>query len=305
MSLGHMFINLLVLFLRVHFFPLEKYFTSYLRHNIRHFDKYTNSVHEGSNNGLKNSGIGCKPYMTMDVAAAVMNTNAEMSVHTQLQTAEAELNSKPTWSQSKVGTHIIANTYGLFQQQWVGRKLYECCKINGYQWKVVERNRCMEEKSYNSIKPDWKIGRLVTYISGIMKCSCCLFERHGYMCSCIACVIDSLPDYPGPTHHDFSVCHWKAYMHYGMLSVTTDDKKLTSMGQAIEAAMHNDVKGPSVPSECVTRTPRPFTVPKRFNTKITKVEAYNYTVVESDFLEFTPFDKTTFIFNGTKQDFEK
>ena len=138
-----------------------------------------------------------------------------------------------------------------------------------------------------------------------MKCSCCLFERHGYMCSCIACVIYSLPDYPGPTHHDFSVCHWKAYMHYGMLSVKTDDKKLTSMGQAIEAAMHNDVKGPSVPSECVTRTPRPFPVPKRFNTKITKVEAYNYTVVESDFLEFTPFDKTTFIFNGTKQNFEK
>ena len=152
-----------------------------------------------------------------------------MSVHTQLQVAEAELNSKPTWSKSKVGTHIIAQTYGLFQQQWAGRKLYECCKTNGYQWKVVEKNRCMDEKSYKSIKPDWKIGRLVTYIGGIMKCSCCLFERHGYMCSCIACVLDSLPNYPGPTHNDFAVCHWKAYMHYGMLSVATNDKKLTSM----------------------------------------------------------------------------
>ena len=73
----------------------------------------------------------------MDVAAAMMNTNAEMSVHTQLQTAQAELKSKPTWSYSKVGNYIIAHTYGLFQQQWVGRKVYEYCKINGYQWKVI------------------------------------------------------------------------------------------------------------------------------------------------------------------------
>ena len=97
MSHGHMFINLLLIFLRVNFFPLESHFASYIRHKTRHFDKYTNIVHGGSNNGLKNSGIGCKPFMTMDVEAAVVNTNTEMSVHNQLQTAQDELNSKPTW----------------------------------------------------------------------------------------------------------------------------------------------------------------------------------------------------------------
>ena len=69
-----------------------------------------------------------------------------------------------------------------------------------------------------------------------------------------------------------------------MLSVKTDDKKLTSMATEIETSMQNDVKGPSVPSECVSRCTRSFQVPKRFNIKITKVLAYNYTVVPSDFL---------------------
>ena len=95
---------------------------------------------------MKNSGIGRKPFMTMDVEADVMNTNFKMSVHTQLQTDQAELNSKPTWLQSKVGNHIISQTYGLFQQKLVGRKFYQCCKINGYQWKVIYRNRYMDEK---------------------------------------------------------------------------------------------------------------------------------------------------------------
>ena len=90
----------------------------------------------------------------------------------------------------------------------------------------------MDEKFHNSIKPELKIARLVTDVCGIMKFSCCLFERHGYMCYCIACVLDSLHDYPGPNNHDFAVCHRKAYMHYGILCFTEDDKKLTSMGNA-------------------------------------------------------------------------
>ena len=55
----------------------------------------------------------------------------------------------------------------------------------------------------------------------------------------------------------------------------------------------------------VTLAPRTYKVTKIFNLKITKVKAYNYTVVQSDVLEFTPFDKTMCVFNGTKQDFKE
>ena len=86
MSLGQMFIIILLIFLRVNYFPLETNFASYLRHNTSTFDKCTTIVNEGSNNGLKNSGFGCKPSITIYLAAAVMNKNTETSVHTQLQT---------------------------------------------------------------------------------------------------------------------------------------------------------------------------------------------------------------------------
>ena len=48
---------------------------------------------------MKNSGVGRKPSMTMNLTAAVMNNNTEISAHTQLKKAQAEINSKPTWSQ--------------------------------------------------------------------------------------------------------------------------------------------------------------------------------------------------------------
>ena len=143
--------------------------------------------------------------MTMDVAAYVMNKNTEMSVHTQLQTAQAEMNSKPTWSQSNIGKYIIVQTHGLFIQEGAGRKLYKCCKINGCQWKVIAKNHYKEDKYYNAIKPELKIERMVKYVGRTMKYSCCLFERHSYLLSCIARVLDSLNNYPGPTHHDFTV----------------------------------------------------------------------------------------------------
>ena len=65
------------------------------------------------------------------------------------------------------------------------------------------------------------------------------------------------------------------------------------------------MKGSSVSYDFVTFTPRTYPVPKEFNLKINKVEAYTYTVVESDLLEFTQFNKIKFVFNGTKQDFEE
>ena len=218
---------MLLVFLRVHFFPHEVNFVSYKRRTIRHFGKHTNCPHEGGNNSLKNSGIACLPSMTLDQLAKVMNTNAKLRNHEKLQHSQSEMESTPTWSSLQVGHDIISNTFNLFTQQWAGKDLLECFKINGYQWKVIEKLRCQDEKVFNSIKPEWVIVRLVTYVNGIMKCSCCHFEQHGYMCSCIACVLDTLPKYPGPTHHDFAVSHWQVYMYYSTPSTVEEIKKYT------------------------------------------------------------------------------
>ena len=183
--------------------------------------------------------------------------------------------------------------------------MLECFKINGYQWKVIEKLRCQDEKVFNSIKPEWVIVRLVTYVNGIMKCSCCHFEQHGYMCSCIACVLDTLPKYPGPTHHDFAVSHWQVYMYYSTPSTAEEIKKYASIKNAIDMAVADDVKGPSVAGEVVNSVPRYTTVPEKFKISITSIVARNYIIHPTDHLELTPFDKEARLFQGNKHDFEE
>ena len=52
-TLGSPFINSVQNFINAHIEPHESNFGFYLRLNLRHYDEYTNSIHEGTNCGLK------------------------------------------------------------------------------------------------------------------------------------------------------------------------------------------------------------------------------------------------------------
>ena len=45
-------------------------------------------MHEETKHGLKNSIVGCKTHMTMDIVKVLMNTHTEMCVNTQLQVSK-------------------------------------------------------------------------------------------------------------------------------------------------------------------------------------------------------------------------
>ena len=59
-ALGDIPTRTIMHFLRTNFFVHEDNFAFYKRRNIRHFEEYTNSCGEGTNNHVKNSGIGEK-----------------------------------------------------------------------------------------------------------------------------------------------------------------------------------------------------------------------------------------------------
>ena len=52
-TLGSPFIDSVQNFITKRIEPHESNFCFYLRLNLRHFDEYTNSIHEGTNRGLK------------------------------------------------------------------------------------------------------------------------------------------------------------------------------------------------------------------------------------------------------------
>ena len=72
-------------FLRTNFFVHEEKFVFYKRLDIRHFDEYTNSCGEGTNNHVKNSGIGAKPNISIDKASSIIVRNGERSSMNQMR----------------------------------------------------------------------------------------------------------------------------------------------------------------------------------------------------------------------------
>ena len=57
-ALGAPIVQTILIFLRCHFFTHESHFVFYERTRTRHYDEYTNSCHEGTNYGIKHSGLG-------------------------------------------------------------------------------------------------------------------------------------------------------------------------------------------------------------------------------------------------------
>ena len=55
----------------------ETQFYFYLRLDLRHFEEYTNSIHEGTNRGLKYNSAPVGPSTNIEKAWAIMCINSE------------------------------------------------------------------------------------------------------------------------------------------------------------------------------------------------------------------------------------
>ena len=76
-KLGITFIENVENFVTKHIKPHETHFYVYFRLNLRHFEEYTNSIHEGTNRGLKYNSAPVGPSTNIEKALAIMCTNSE------------------------------------------------------------------------------------------------------------------------------------------------------------------------------------------------------------------------------------
>ena len=79
-TLGAMFIDSVEEFVKTKVEVYEKHFCFYLRKKQRHFDEYINSLHEGTNIGLRHSVAPVGPSTTIENAMVVMTNNANQSI---------------------------------------------------------------------------------------------------------------------------------------------------------------------------------------------------------------------------------
>ena len=76
-TLGSPFIDSVQNFITKHIEPHECNFCFHLRLNFRHFDEYTNSIHEGTNCGLKYNTAPFVPRTIFETAMAIMCDNTK------------------------------------------------------------------------------------------------------------------------------------------------------------------------------------------------------------------------------------
>ena len=79
-----------------HIGPNETHFCLYLRLYLRYFEEYTNSIHEGTNRGLKYNSAPVGQSTNIEKASAIMCNNSERT-----RTKKKRIASKDFWG-SKV-----------------------------------------------------------------------------------------------------------------------------------------------------------------------------------------------------------
>ena len=95
------------------------------------FDTYTNSAHEGTNNGLKTSAAPVLPQHSLDTSAAILNHNAHIkATSTSIRTATS-VSSKVLWSKLSTAQKLTQKGEGLVTEQWKMRNDYTSIKAKG------------------------------------------------------------------------------------------------------------------------------------------------------------------------------
>ena len=72
LNFGFKFIDSVTKFVKFHAEPYEKNFTFYLRIHKLHYDEYTKSIHEGTNNALISSSIEIGPSIQINKSCEIM-----------------------------------------------------------------------------------------------------------------------------------------------------------------------------------------------------------------------------------------
>ena len=124
----------------------------YKRRHIRHFDEYTNSCGEGTNNHIKNFGIASKPNIGIDKASAILVKNGERSVYKQLNRCSRIKVGTMSWQPLTCCNKLVDVGASLLSHQWTFADNYECIKISSTEYKVISLNQSCQSKVNGSFQ---------------------------------------------------------------------------------------------------------------------------------------------------------
>jgi MULE transposase domain len=263
-------------FIRENVEPLEAFFCFYRRRTLRHFDTYTNSGHEGTNNGLKAAAAPVLPQHSLDRSAAIINQNATIKASSNSILSATAVRSQPLWSKLPTSHQLTHKGEGLVTHQWKLRDGYLSQRVDESSWCVVaKRTRYYTEnaESPQLIPRFSRVRKVFITDDRILLCSCKHFERIGIPCRHQMHVLSAISkDYAGITHHDVAVTWWKGFVKYAFNDVPGPAPSL------YQKLLYADTRGPSVPLEMELMPVNPVILDESLVCKPTKEMCLNYSV---------------------------
>jgi hypothetical protein len=262
------------MFIRDNVEPLETFLCFYRRRNIRHYDTYTNSPHEGTNNGLKAGAAPVMPQHSLDRSASILNHNAHIKATSSSILSANAVSSKSLWSSLPTSQRLTHKGEGLVTQQWNMHNNYISQRVGEKHW-LVTAKRAGNTVSSGLVPHFARVRKVSIVDDGILLCSCMHFERIGIPCRHQMHILRSLSeDYSGVTHHDVCVTWWQEFLAYGF----SNDPKCREVSSLYKQLLFNDIKGPSLPNGIELPPIQATIVDASLAVKPTKETCLNYDV---------------------------
>jgi hypothetical protein len=145
----------------------------YVRKMVRHFEMYTNTGHEGTNNGTKSGGATkVLPQFGLDKSTMIMVDQDSTRCELSCRVVAARLQGKALLSDSTTVNDLMPPAETIVQLASKEIENYASLQTCSVQWLVArsaERNR-------QRILPQFARVYVVTLTNGVLNCSCGYFE---------------------------------------------------------------------------------------------------------------------------------
>ena len=123
-TLGSPFIDSVQNFVTKHIEPHESNFCFYLRLNLRHFDEYTNSIHEGTNHGLEYNTAPVGASTKIEKAMAFICNNAKRNGKRKSRVVSIDFRGIKVYSKLQCANKLVPIGESILSQNWINRCSY-------------------------------------------------------------------------------------------------------------------------------------------------------------------------------------
>jgi len=242
-GLGQIFIHDVTKFVRESVLPQEAYYCFYLRKNSRHFDEYSNSSHEGTNNAMKNCSSPVKPSHNLEKSMTILSKQGERSVAKKKRLYNNSNDRHKVFSSLKCTDKLTPIAAEILERAWMGRVHIKVIRVAPHLFLAIYTNQeVIKRLAKTSITPKFMRVYRIIHEHNYLLCSCNKFERKGIPCSHQYAVASLSNTYGGPNHHDVSIRWWNLFFQFGWRDEfeTEYANKLTA---CMELLKNHDTKG--------------------------------------------------------------